>query len=353
MSPLNTESEDLKYKAMIGTGGIGSGMFFVINGNHTLGREESRSGRFVDRNDYCKLHITTHYVQTLVGPDFETIPIGKIGDDDLGRKLYDEMKEAGMNMKHVAVSPGDRTFLCICFVYPDGSGGNLTPDDSACSRVDVSFILAAENEFRQYEHCGVALAVPEVPLESRAKLLELGTQYHFFRAASFTSEEMSSAVRTDMLRNVDLLALNLDEAAVIASTPVEGHPQEIVEKAVQMLGQINPRMLISITAGKEGSWSWDGTSLHHLPIFETKVVSTAGAGDCHFAAIVVGLAAGLTLHKAQELGTLAAALSVTSPHTINKDINRETLEQFAKEVNANLCDDVWRLLQQGDTGRLG
>jgi ribokinase len=136
MSPLNTESEDLKYKAMIGTGGIGSGMFFVINGNHTLGREESRSGRFVDRNDYCKLHITTHYVQTLVGPDFETIPIGKIGDDDLGRKLYDEMKEAGMNMKHVAVSPGDRTLLCICFVYPDGSGGNLTPDDSTCSRLD-------------------------------------------------------------------------------------------------------------------------------------------------------------------------------------------------------------------------
>jgi len=28
-----------------------------------------------------------------------------------------------------------------------------------------------------------------------------------------------------------------------------------------------------------------------------------------------------------------------------KDINRETLKQFAEQVNADLCDNVWRLLQ--------
>jgi len=319
MFPLNIERETIKYKAMIGTGGIGSGLFFVMNGNHTLGREESRSGRFVDRKDYCKLHIIAHYVQTLLGSDFEAIPVGKVGDDDLGRKLCDEMKEAGVNVRHVAASPGDRTLLCICFIYPDESGGNLTPDDSACSRVDVPFVLEAEDQFKRYEHCGVALAVPEVPLESRAKLLELGTQYGFFRAASFTSEEMSSAISTGMLQSVDLLALNCDEAAVAARIPAGRNPHEIVDKAVQTLSQIDPRMFVSITAGKEGSWSWDGRLLHYVPVFSTRVESTAGVGDCHFPGIIAGLTAGLTLQEAQELGTLAAALSVTSPHTINKD----------------------------------
>ncbi len=343
MPSLNIKS--IKYKAMIGTGGIGSGTSFLVNGNHTLGREESRSGRFLERKDYCKLHIIAHYVQTLLGSDFETIPIGKVGDDDLGKNLYDEMKEAGMNMRHVMVSPGDRTLLCICFIYPDGSGGNLTPDDSACSRVDIPFILEAEDEYKRYEHCGIALAVPEVPLESRAKLLELGTQYYFFRAASFTSEEMNSAISMGMLQNVDLLALNLDEAAAAACIPAGKNPQEIVDKAVQTLSQINPHMFISITAGKEGNWSWDGTLLRHVPALKTEVKSTAGAGDCHFSGIIVGLTAGLTLQEAQDLGTLAAALSVTSPHTISKDINRETLKQFAEKVNANLCDNVWKPLQ--------
>jgi sugar/nucleoside kinase (ribokinase family) len=345
MPSLHIGKEDLKYRAMIGTGGIGSGLFFVVNGNHTLGREESRSGHFVDRRDYCKLHIITHYVQTLLGSGFDTVPIGKVGDDGLGKKLYDEMRECGMNMEHVVVLPGVRTLMCICFAYPDGSGGNLTPDDSACSEVDVSSILAAEAEFRRYAHSGIALAVPEVPLEIRAKLLELGTRYDFFRVASFTSEEMSLNISKDMLRKVDLLALNLEEAAVAASTSVGERSQAVVEAAMQKLCQINSRMFISITAGQEGSWSWDGTVLHHVPAFRTKVESTAGAGDCHLAGIIVGLAGGLALREAQELATLAAALSVTSPHTISKTIGKETLRRFADRIDADLADDVWRLLQ--------
>ncbi len=62
---------------MIGTGGIGSGRFFALDGNHTLGREESRSGRFLDRRDYCKLHIVSHYVRPLLGPSFTAIAIGQ------------------------------------------------------------------------------------------------------------------------------------------------------------------------------------------------------------------------------------------------------------------------------------
>jgi hypothetical protein len=46
---------------MLGVGGIGSGTFFLLNGEHSLGREESRSGHFIDRRDYCKLHIISHY----------------------------------------------------------------------------------------------------------------------------------------------------------------------------------------------------------------------------------------------------------------------------------------------------
>lgn len=63
---------------MIGTGGIGSGMFFALQGNHTLGREESRAGVFLDRRDYCKLHIISHYVKVLLGPEFNVILAGLV-----------------------------------------------------------------------------------------------------------------------------------------------------------------------------------------------------------------------------------------------------------------------------------
>ena len=53
MKSLNIDINQCQFKAMIGTGGIGSGKFFLLNGDHTLGREESRSGYILDQNDYC------------------------------------------------------------------------------------------------------------------------------------------------------------------------------------------------------------------------------------------------------------------------------------------------------------
>ncbi len=347
-APLQVNISDCRYQAMIGVGGIGSGSFFALRGNHTLGREESRGGRFLDRQDYCKLHIVSHYVKSLLGPEFRTTPIGQVGDDAVGHRLLNEMKDAGLELGYVPRVAGDQTLFSFCFVYPDGSGGNLTTDDSASAKVDAPFVAGAEPEFARHAGHGVALAAPEVPLEAREKLLNLGTEYGFFRAASFLAEEMNSALEMGMLGKTDLLAINVDEAAAAAGTSlaeVSDAVLEIVEAAIEKLRDINPGLLISITAGKNGSWSWDGEALVHVVAFPAKVVSTAGAGDAHLAGIIAGLVADLTLPQAQELGTLVAAHSVTSPHTIDKRIDRRSLRAFAEEINVPLCEAVRDLLK--------
>jgi ribokinase len=147
MAPLALDPARRRYQALIGTGGIGSGAFFALNGNHTLGREESRSAHFLKRRDSCKLHIVAHYVATHIGPDFATIPVGKVGDDDVGQQLAAEMRTAGLELRHVAVAPDEPTLYSLCFVYPDGAGGNLTVDDSDCARVDPAFVAQSEAAF--------------------------------------------------------------------------------------------------------------------------------------------------------------------------------------------------------------
>ncbi len=342
-SPLKVEA--LRYKAMIGTGGIGAGTFFALNGDHTLGREESRSGRFLDRKDYCKLHIIAHYVRTLLGADFAVFPVGKVGDDDLGRRLESEMAEAGLDLRHVRRVPGEQTMNVICFVYPDGSGGNLTLDDSACAKVDSAFIREAEPEFAAFAGQGIGLAAPEVPLAARAALLELATRHRFLRAASFISAEMVAARDAGMLGKVDLLAINIDEAAAIAGVSAEQSPETVVAAAVAALREIQPAMQISITAGRRGSWVWDAQELTHLPAHKVEAASTAGAGDAHFAGLLAGLTAGLPLAEAHELGALAAAVSVTSCHTINKELDRESLKTLADSLPALPCPGVRALLE--------
>lgn len=331
---------------MLGVGGIGTGVFFTLEGNHTLGREESRSGHFLDQRDYCKLHIICHYVKVLLGDEFEVIPIGKVGGDEPGQRLLDEMRDIGLNLRYVESCPGEQTLYSFCFLYPDGSGGNLTVDDSVCDKVDPVSIARAKTEFSRFQGRGIVLAAPEVPLPTRQKLLQMGTAYHFFRVAAFTSAEMQPAIQMGLLGMTDLLAVNLDEAAAAVGIENDhGSPLFIVEAAIQKLMGINPAMIVSITVGEKGSWVWDGKILNHIPVFPVPVVNTAGAGDAFLAGVIVGLVADLTLHQAQELGTLVAAASITSPHTINPEIERQSLFELYSRMKFSLSENICNLLQ--------
>ena len=53
----------------------------------------------------------------------------------------------------------------------------------------------------------------EAPIAARAELLDLATEAGFRRVATFVSEEWEEALRLRLLEKVDLLAVNLDEAA--------------------------------------------------------------------------------------------------------------------------------------------
>jgi len=344
---LRVAEGNRRYRTMIGVGGIGAGTFFALDGNATLGREESRAGHFLDRRDYCKLHIISHYVQALLGSPFSTIPIGQVGDDEQGRRLLGEMAAAGLDTRYVRVVSGVPTLYSFCFLYPDGDGGNLTTDDSASSRVDAAQVESAEREFAAHAGHGVALAVPEVPLEAREAILKLGTRHGFFRVASFTAGELSRESTRSLAGYADLLALNRDEAAAFGGAPsAAASPTAAIEAAVRLAVGRHPTLMLTITAGAGGSWLWDGSDLHHLPALPVVVANTAGAGDAHVSGIIAGLAAGLDAAAAHEVAVLTAAYSVTSPHTISPGLDRPALWALARSAGMTLSPEVRQLLEE-------
>lgn len=344
MEALSIDPQQSRYRAMIGTGGIGTGAFFALNGDHTLGREESRTGRFLPNRDYAKLHIISHYVQTLMGPEFQVLPVGRVGADAAGQRLSQEMAACGLDLRYVRALDGVSTMQCICLVYPDGSGGNLTVDDSACGRVDSAAVDEAEPAFAKWEGQGMALAVPEVPLEARARLLELASRHRFFRAASFTSEEAPVAVHEGLMAQVDLLVVNADEAAAVAEVSAGLGTVEVARAAVDVLRRANSGMKAIVTAGAQGSWAWDGGGLLHCPAVNVQAISAAGAGDAFFSGVLCGLAARLALAEAQQLGALVGALSTQSPHTIHPELDRCALADFVAKEQVLLTPGPGRML---------
>src|SRR5690348_17315570 len=79
--------KDSPYEVLVGTGGIGGGMIFDLEGDQTLGREESRAARLRPARDFCKLHIIAHYPAALLPAPFSVHPVGAVGLDDPGREM--------------------------------------------------------------------------------------------------------------------------------------------------------------------------------------------------------------------------------------------------------------------------
>jgi ribokinase len=343
---LNYKPDELKYSGIIGTGGIGTGKFFRLNGNHTLGREESRSGHFLDVRDYCKQHIILHYVKTLLGPSFPVIPVGQVGDDEIGNQLMKEMQETGFEMDHILKTAGLSTLFSFCFSYPDGSGGNLTTDNSASANVDTALIEKVRDTLKVHGSKGIIMAAPEVPLEARYKLIETGKQFGLYCTASFTTGEMPEAIGTGIMKHLDLLAINMDEASsIVRDQSPETDKISRARQAIQILHKENRNLKVSITMGKEGSCCHDGAALNYCPAILTKPVSTAGAGDAFFSGLLCGVALGLHLFEAQQLATLVAGLSVQSPDTIHHGIDRASLFRFYSLTQPAFSDKIIKLIK--------
>jgi sugar/nucleoside kinase (ribokinase family) len=335
---------DAPYRRLVGVGGIGTGLFLAVEGDRTIGRVESRAARLMNGRDSCKLHTVAHHVSVLLGAraagdPFHVVPVGVVGDDDAGRRVVDEMRDAGMDVRRVRTI-GDRpTLFSVCFQYPNGDGGNLTTSDSAAAALSDADV---EEAARLLDAEAIALAQPEVPLGPRRRFLRLAGERGALRAASFTSLELDEASATGMLRLLDVLALNEDEASRIAGAePDPNEPGPFLRRCLDAIGGQARRLRLVVTAGERGAYAIEDGRSAHRAAPRVEVASTAGCGDALLAGVLVGLAVGAPflgdrpaaagrLDDALGLGVALASLNATSPHTIHPSATADVLLAFAR-----------------------
>lgn len=349
------------YRSLIGVGGLGTGLFFALEGEHTLGRNESRPARLLDVQDYCKLHIVIHYVATLLGAQqtgspFHVLPVGKVGADQAGKHVLDEMQSVGINTALVQVIKEKPTLLSVCFQYPDGSGGNITTNNSAAAGLSESDLDEAAKFLKVHGRSAIALSVPEVPLAVRREFLKLARDAGAFRVASFVDAEIAAARELGMFEMLDLLALNESEAEAFTGCRFSpSAPDEFVRKCHSLTDRVYRRLKIVVTAGKQGAFAFAEGQYNFCSAPEVPVVSTAGAGDALLGGVLSALATGLPflrsapirqsvsdapLSTALEFGVLLASYKVSSPHTIHPLASLDTLLKFGRDIGIGFSPDI-------------
>jgi sugar/nucleoside kinase (ribokinase family) len=338
------------FTQVVGVGGIGTGTIFELEGNRTLGRNESRMGAVVDARDYCKLHIVEHYIAALLDlsrhPDrCKVIAVGNVGIDAVGAMLTREMDDIGIDTRYVHAESGCRTMSSVVFLYPDKSGGNITASNSAASNLSSSQIAECRLLLTRAGSQGIALCLPEVPLDKRADFLRMATECGSYRVASFASAEIKCASDLKLLEDVDLLALNREEAMELAGNPLSNLSEgQMLDACSARLTGTNSSLNILVTAGEEGAYVFERGYWSKHQAIAVEAVSTAGAGDALLAGTIAGLIAGMPLTDSKppaengtrsiaaaiDVGLVLAAFSVTSPHTIHPEATLESLRAFGE-----------------------
>jgi len=299
---------------VFGIGGIGTGIFFQLDDNRPISRDESRAAVLTDFKDYCKGHIIMHYVAVL-SPSAKVYMLGMVGQDEPGRGLIAEMQAAGIDTRYLKVTEEAPTMFSVCYQFPDSAGGNLTASNSACGLVNPAYINECAGEI---DASSLVLAAPEVPLESRIRLMQIGKERGAVTVASFLSAEADDFAKAGGFALADIIAINADEAQAVCSNGIESAARKIMSA--------NPAVKLVITEGKNGSHIFEGNTYTHIPCFPAEnVVSTAGAGDAFLGGLVAATIAGKNFKTAAEYGASAARLSVMSANTIAETVTVDAL----------------------------
>jgi sugar/nucleoside kinase (ribokinase family) len=352
------DSRGFRFTRVVGIGGIGTGVIFKFSDNHTVGRNESRLAELTSERDYCKLHIVLQNLSSLFGgPENDSIrlcAVGRVGDDRAGTELLEDMRSNGISVDHVMVSPDAPTLFSVTFQYPDGSAGNITSSNSACSLVTGDEIGGLLSTGSADGGDTIAIAVPEVPLAARSRFLAQAKAAGALTIASFASAEAGDFVEQGMPELTDILILNRDEALTLcqrssasASASAAEHPFDpgVFQQAFDRLKQRRKSAVVVVTDGPAGCFLYKDDSVNHVAGLRAPVVTTAGAGDAFTAGVAAGLCCGLPLvadrpRRARtenpgfasclDLAVSMGAFAVSSPGAINRELDPAALFEFVR-----------------------
>ena len=314
------------FDRFVGTGGIGSGIIFLMDDNRPLSRHETRLAELSGAKDYCKQHIILHYMSRILSPQSAVHAVGAVGRDAAGRELLEMMRGAGIDTAFVRDSALP-TMYAVCLQYPDSAICNVTTARSASSTVtpgDVKTALDALGDKVGKTAC--AIAAPEVPVAARLALLKGAGERGARRAASCLADEVEEFLAGGGVENTDWLFVNEEEAAAFCHESAR-EPERLARACHGALRRRNPGIGLAVTFGRRGSWVCQGETARHVPAVPVTAVATGGAGDAFLAGTLCGMALGLPFMAekgplAAHLGSRLAAESVTSMDTIAPHIDQ-------------------------------
>ena len=243
--------------------------------------------------------------------------LAAVGADAAGRDLLARTSEAGVYVDQVAVS-AHATGSYLAVLDADGELVVGVSDLAATDALEVGSLARSQELLAR---AAVVVLDGNIPPEVAAWVL--GVCAAAGVRAVLEPVSVAKAARMAGLlgpgRPVFAVTPNLDELGALAGGPVADDPAAIASAAAHLHRLGVQHVWVSRGAGGSLLASADG-SAETFPAAAAAVADVTGAGDAMTAGFVAALLAGESPAVAVRHGHLAAALTVTSRHTVRPDL---------------------------------
>lgn len=224
--------------------------------------------------------------------------VARVGDDDAGRLLLEDLSRRGIDVSAVARVPGEYSGSATIAV-DSSHGENLIIVDPGANAA----LEPADVRVDAVRDAAVVLAQLEVPVGAVQAAAEHA------RGRVVLNPSPAVPLSRALLAHVGLLVVNQSELGILAQAPTPRGAEDAAA-ALRTLGAPCPTI---VTLGAAGALVHTDGALHSLTALPVAPVDTTGAGDCFCGILAARLAAGDELVAAARLATAGAALATLAP----------------------------------------
>ena len=272
--------------------------------------------------------------QTLIGNGFETTPggkganqavaaarlgyrvamVAKVGDDDFGPQLLENLKHAGVNTSAMAQTPGS-SGLAPMFVAGDGQNA-IVVVPGANGKMDRATVDSHAELIRS---AGMVLCQLEIPMDTLGYTLDLCAKAN---VPVMLDPAPAAALPDAVFHQVAWFTPNETEAAFYVG---DGANAEVTAQRLHEKGLRG----VALKRGAEGAFvSVAGGRAEWVKPFLVDAINTVGAGDCFNGAFAVALQEGKDPWAAALFANAASAISVTRKGAQASMPTRAEVEEF-------------------------
>lgn len=244
--------------------------------------------------------------------------ITALGDDSHSEEIQRSCKDLDIGIDHSIIIPGERTSTYLCINDESGEMQLALSDMKIYENITPDYL---KGKIEIINNAAACVLDTNIPMDSLIFLMDNCTVPIFLDTVSVNKTRKIK----DIIHNIHTLKPNIMEAEILSDMKITSNND--LEKATDIIINKGVKNLF-VSLGSEGVYYTNGKSKGKIPIIESRIVNTTGAGDSFLGAVVWAYLKGFSIEKSAKAGIAASSISVKSNLTVSKDMSVENIKKI-------------------------